>query len=206
MTRCSIPKFCERFEIEVGIHDVKSKRILHRTVKERNKCLYIHKIHYCVLWKKNRKDSLLRGVEEIKRTFKYNKNKINENSLSQRIRYRFPNHETKDQLEIDFVFDLEIYSDQEFAEAYAAALDDVNRLRDRWVRFLFRFETETEEYHIVFDDSNGSPVMNVLKKFSENYKGDQRTFFDKDGGEIVSLRYCLRIMLVHLIVGLYWIL
>ena len=173
MTRCSIPEFCERFEIEVGIFDVKSKRILHRTVKERNKCLYIHKIHYCVLWKKSRKDSLLRGVEEIKRTFKYNKNKINENSFSQRIHYR---------LEVDFVFDLEIYSDQEFAEEYAAALDDVNRLRDRWDRFLTRFEIETEENYIVFDEFNGSPILiTCLNKFQRTTREMKGRFLTKMG-------------------------
>ena len=144
MTHCGIPEFCERFKIEIGIYDVESKRLLHRTVKERNVPLYILKIHYCVLRKKNRKDSLPNGVEEIGRTFKDINNKMNENSLSKRIRYRFPNHEAKDQLENVFVFDLEIYSDQGFAEAHAAGLDDVNRLRDRWDRDLTPTELETE--------------------------------------------------------------
>ena len=38
----------------------------------------------------------------------------------------------------------------------------------------------------VFDGSNANPVMNMLKYTSENYQGDERTYFDKDGEEIVS--------------------
>ena len=78
MSRCRIPEFCERYKIDIGIYDLNSGRILPRTVKQRNKCVYIHKNHYYVIWKKNRKDSLLNGVDEIDKNFKYVKNKINE--------------------------------------------------------------------------------------------------------------------------------
>ena len=43
MTRCRIPDFCERCNLDIGIYDVKSRRILSRTVKERNTCLKIQK-------------------------------------------------------------------------------------------------------------------------------------------------------------------
>ena len=126
-------------------------------------------------------------MNEIERNFKYVKNKINENNLKQRIPYRFPKHETIDQLENVFVFDLETHNDQEFAEAYAAGLYDVNRLRDRWHRDLTPNELEIEKQNVtVFDASNGNCVMNMLKYISENYEGDERTYIDKDGGEIVS--------------------
>ena len=71
MTRCRIPDFCERYKIDIGIHDPKSKRIQPRTVKQRDKCVHIHKNLYCVICKKNRKDSLLNGVDEIDKNFKY---------------------------------------------------------------------------------------------------------------------------------------
>ena len=38
----------------------------------------------------------------------------------------------------------------------------------------------------VFDTSNGNCVMNMLKRISENYEGDERTYIDKDGNEIIS--------------------
>ena len=187
MTQCRIPEFCKRYEIDIGIYYLKTKRILPQTVKQKNICVYIHKNHYCVIWKKNRKDSLLNGVYEIEKNFKYVKNKINENNLKQRIRYRFPKHETIDQLENVFVFDLETHNDNEFAETYAAGLYDVNRLHDRWHRDLSDNELVIErENVIVFDASNGNCVMNMLKYISENYEGDERTYIDKDGNEIVS--------------------
>ena len=134
MTRCRNPEFCKRYKIDIGIYNLNNKRILPQTVKQKNICVHIHKNHYCVIWKKNGKDSLLNGVNEIERNFRYVKNKINENNLKQRIFYRFPKHETIDQLENVFVFDLETHNDEEFAEAYAAGLYDVNRLRDKWDR------------------------------------------------------------------------
>ena len=187
MRRCRIPEFCKRYKIDIGIYDLNSKRILPRTVKQKNICIHNHRNHYCVIWKKNRKDSLLNGVQEIENNFKYIKNKINENNLKQRIRYRFPKYETIDQLENVFVFDLETPNDQEFSEAYAAGLYDVNRLRDCWYRDLNSDELIIERKNVtVFDASNGNCIMNMLKHISENYDGDERTYFDKDGDEIIS--------------------
>ena len=86
-----------------------------------------------------------------------------------------------------FVFDLETHNDQEFAEAYAAGLYDVNRLRDKWERDLTDQELETERENVtVFDGSNGNPVMNLPNYVSEKIDGEERTFFDKDGDEISS--------------------
>ena len=150
-------------------------------------CVHIPKKHYCVSLKKKRKDSLPNGVEEIDRKFKYLKNNTNKKNLIQRIRYRLPKHETIGNVENVFVFDLETYNDQEFAEAYAVALYEVNRLRDKWDRDPIPDEMVREtENATVFDGSNGNPVMNMLNYVSENYEGDERTNIDKDGDEIVS--------------------
>ena len=187
MPRCRIPEFCKRYKIDIGIYDLNNGRILPRTVKQKNICVYIHKNHYCVIWKKNRKDSLLNGVDEIDKNFKYIKNKINENNLKQRIRYRFPKYEPIDQLENVFVFDLETHNDQKFAEAYAAGLYDVNRLHDKWDRDLTPDELVIERKNVtIFDASNGNCIMKKLKYISENYDGDERTYIDKDGDEIIS--------------------
>ena len=70
--------------------------------------------------------------------------------------------------------------------AYADGLYDVNRLRDRWYRDLKLPGIETEKEIVTsFDGSIGNPVMNVLKIFSENYEGDERSYIEKDGDEIV---------------------
>ena len=62
--------------------------------------------------RKNRKDALIEVVEEKQRNFENNKNRTSKDNSSQRLRYRFPKHETKDQLENLFVFDLETYIDE----------------------------------------------------------------------------------------------
>ena len=187
MTRCRIPEYCERCKNDIGVYDPKSKRILPRNVKQRDICVHTHNNHYCVIWKKNRRDSLLNEVEEKYKNFKDVKNNRNENNLKQRISYRLSKHETIDQLENVFLFDLELYNDQEFAEAYAGGLYDVNRLRDKWDRDLFANKLVMEKDNvIVFDGYNANTVMNVLKYISQCYEGDERTYIDKDGDEIVS--------------------
>ena len=100
--------------------------------------------------------------------------------MKQRIRYRFPKHETIDQFENVFVFDLETHNDQ----AYVGGLYEVNRLRDCSNTDLTVQERETEREKVSIFDANS--VMNMLKNISENYKGDERTYIDKDGDEIVS--------------------
>ena len=136
---------------------------------------------------KNEKGSLLNGVEETEKNFKYVKYKINQDNLNQRIRYRFPKHETIDQLENVFVFDLETCNVEKFAEAYASCLYVVNRLQNRWDKDLTLDEIVTEKDNIiVFDGSNGNPVLNMLNYFSENFEGNERTYIDKDGDETLS--------------------
>ena len=105
--------------------------------------------------------------------------------MNPRIRYRFPKHETKDQLENVFLFDLETYNDQEFAESYTARLYDVDRVR--WYRDLTPDEILTEKDNVtVFHGCKGNPVMNMPKYISESYEGNERTYIDKNGDEIVS--------------------
>ena len=102
-----------------------------------------------VLFREEKKDSLLNGLEAIDRNFKYVENKINEDNLSKRLRYRFSKHETIDQLENVFVFDLETCNDQDFAEAYAAVIYDVKRSRDKWDRNITTEEIQTERKYII---------------------------------------------------------
>ena len=119
----------------------------------------------CCLEKK-RKDSLLNGVEEKNKNFKYGKIRINEKNSKQRIRYRFPKNEIVDQLENVFVFYLETCSDQEFAEANAAGLYDVNHLRNRWNRGLTPDELVIERENVtsVINKSNFADLRHIWEK------------------------------------------
>ena len=71
MTRCRTPEFCAGYEVGIGIYDLKSKRKLPRSVNQTDTCLYIHENHYCVVWKKNKKDSLVNGLGEKEEKLKY---------------------------------------------------------------------------------------------------------------------------------------
>ena len=77
MARCRLPKICEKYKIDIGIFDLKSKRCLPRSVKQRDVCAYIHENQYCDIWKNNRKDFLLSGMEQFVRKLKNVKIKIN---------------------------------------------------------------------------------------------------------------------------------
>ena len=50
MIRCRIPELCERYKIDIGIYDPKSKRVLPKTVKQRDICVNIHKKKKMVLF------------------------------------------------------------------------------------------------------------------------------------------------------------
>ena len=82
MTRCRIPEFSERYQIDIGIFDPKGKRIFSRNVKQRDMCVFVQKITI-VSFGKMRRDSSLNGVEEIDKNFNYGKYKINEKILKQ---------------------------------------------------------------------------------------------------------------------------
>ena len=57
----------------------------------------------------------------------------------------------------------------------------MNRLRDKWDRDLTVQEKETERESVnVSDNSCGNPILNMLKYFSKNYDGNERTYIDKD--------------------------
>ena len=85
MTQYRVPEFCDPNKKDIGKNNVESKRLLPRSVIERNICLYIHKKQFCLIGKKNREDSLVNGVEEIKKNCncKQVNNRINEDDLGQ---------------------------------------------------------------------------------------------------------------------------
>ena len=110
---------------------------------------------------------MVNGVGEIEASFKYTKNKINENNLSHRIRYTVPRQVKINQLENVIVFDLETYNDQKIAERYEVGLCDVNRLRVRWDGDLTTDEIVTEKDVFVSDGTNENLARNMLKKIKE---------------------------------------
>ena len=63
----------------------------------------------------------------------------------------------------------------------------MNQLRDNWDRDITPEEKQTErKCTFDFDKPSGNPVMNIPKYISESFEGDERTYMDKEGHEIVS--------------------
>ena len=81
MNRCRIPDCCERYKIDTGIYDPKSKWILSRSIKPKDLCVHTHKKLLLCFLEKKRQGSLLNGVEEIDRSLQYVKNRIKGNNL-----------------------------------------------------------------------------------------------------------------------------
>ena len=59
MTTARVQPFVTKYEIDIGIFN--GKQILPETVKERRKCLYLYKNHFCVIWG----NSLSKAVKEV---------------------------------------------------------------------------------------------------------------------------------------------
>ena len=92
-----------------------------------------------------------------------------------------------DQLENVFIVDLGTCNVKKFAEAYEAVSYDVNLLRDRCDRDISADEINTEKENVtLFDGSIRKPVMNMPKYITEKNEGDEKTYIDKDGDEIIS--------------------
>ena len=61
MTRCRIPEFEERHKLHIGINDNRSKRILLEVLIRKLKVFTFIMKHDCVIWKKIKKGSFLKG-------------------------------------------------------------------------------------------------------------------------------------------------
>ena len=107
------------------------KRVLPLSMKERRACLYIHKNHFCVIWKTT-KTTFKDAIEELENIFDYEPNPFSDNVLKQVVKYKFPLCNEKDCLFAVFSFDLETVNvpNQDFCEAYAAGCFHLNRLKE----------------------------------------------------------------------------
>ena len=107
MLKTRIPIFCKRVGINIGFCSEEKKRILPRSCPERNKCIYLHKHHYCVLWKNSIRESLLTSSKEVENNFQYIRKEIDNRKLKNVIKYSFPFKQNHHELDNIFIFDIE---------------------------------------------------------------------------------------------------
>ena len=187
MLRSRIPIFCKRYNIAIGFWCKNKKRIMPQRCTERNKCLYLHNPHYCVIWKENENDSLSNAAKEVEDNFKYIKNKINNTSLKNVVKYKFPFKEKYNELDNVFIFDIETANIDDKAVPYAIGLYDLSRLKYRYKKDLTINEIEIEREHVIkFKAYNGNPVTQMIEYINKNYTGDKVIHKNKSGANVVK--------------------
>ena len=119
-----------KYGFDIGVYNLSSERILPRAVKQKNFGLYLYKKHFCVLWKLNRRTSLLDAIVEIENNFRYEETQINHNISKQLIEYKFPISYEMNCLCNAFGFDLEsyIFENSQYCESYGAGVYHLNNL------------------------------------------------------------------------------
>ena len=183
MTSARIQPFCTKYNINLGAYNINQPKILPRSVTERRICLFIHKNHFCVIWKTN-KTTFTDAIKELEDNFEYEPNQISDNILKQVIEYKFPSSYEKDCLFGVFSFDLETVNVpyQEFCEAYAAGCYHLDRLKECYNGDLGEKELEIERQNVhIFDRVNNNPVLDMIKYITTNYEGKPKYYKDKNG-------------------------
>ena len=136
MLKARIPIFCTKVGIDIGFWSRERKRIMPQPCTERNKCLYLYKQHYCVIWKNTVNDSLSNAAKKIKDNFQYMRNRINNTNLKHIIKYTFPFKENYNELDNVFIFDIETGNIEDKAIPYGIGLYDLSRSKYRYKKDL----------------------------------------------------------------------
>ena len=132
MLRARIPVFCKRVRIDIGFWSKEKFCIMPQSCTERNKCLYLYKHHYCVIWKNTVNNSLSNAAKEVEDNFKYIRNRINNTNLKNVIKYTFPFKEKHNELDNVFIFDIETGNVENKAVPYGIGLYDLSRIKYRY--------------------------------------------------------------------------
>ena len=183
MTSAKVQPFCKKQNINLAVYNSKQQKILPRSVTERRICLFIHKNHFCVIWK-TEKTNFTDAIKELEKNFDYQPNHITDNISKQVVEYKFPISNEKDCLFAVFSFDLETVNVpyQEFCETYAASCYHLDRSKECYNGDLTEEELEIERQHVhIFDRANNNPVLDMIKYKTTNYKGKPKYFKDQNG-------------------------
>ena len=187
MLKARVSLFCKRIGIDIGFWSKEDKRIMPRNCSERNKCLYLYKHHYTVIWKNTEIDSLSNAAKEVEDNFQYIRNRIDNNNLKNVIKYSFPFKEKHNELDNVFIFDIETGNVDGKAIPYGIGLFDLSRLKYRYKKDLTDGEIETERKNVIkFRAYNGNPVIQMIEYLNKNYTGDKIIHKHKSGANIVK--------------------
>ena len=176
-----IQPFCKKYNIDIGIYKQNEKRILPRAITEKNKGLYLHNNHFCVIWV-SEGINLLKATEEVELNFKYINNKVTDANVNKFKEYKFDPKKIDSQLNNVLVYDIETYN-KERAISYAIGFYPVNKIVSKWNRDL----TETEIDKCLNDISifEGENCDSNMFKQLQLFKGEPR-YINKNGKRTLS--------------------
>ena len=121
MTKARIQPFVTQHKIDIGIFD--GKAIRPDSVKERRKCLYLHKNHICVIWG----DSLKKAVKEVEANFKFINTEVSELNVHNFKEYKFNPRKVANQVTNVCLYDIETFN-RDRAVPYAVGYFPVSKM------------------------------------------------------------------------------
>ena len=77
MTQAKTQPFCRKYNLNLGVYNVKQKTILPRSVTQRNVCFYIHDNHFCVI-RKIGQSTFTVAIRELRDNFQYESNELSD--------------------------------------------------------------------------------------------------------------------------------
>ena len=80
-----VQPFCTQYELDLGVYILNNKRLLPRTVKERNIFIYLHENRFCAIWELDRETKLLDAVDEIENHFQHEETQMNNNNKLKQV-------------------------------------------------------------------------------------------------------------------------
>ena len=127
------------FASQHGI-DIDGRQIKPESVKERRKCLYLNKNHFCVIWGNSLKES----VEELEANFRFIDNSVSDFNIDKYSKYEFTPKTVESQLNNICIYDIETFN-RDRAVLYAIWCYPVSKLsgNEKWNRDLSEEEIET---------------------------------------------------------------
>ena len=107
MTSIRTQPFCKNYNTNIGCFN--GKEITPGNITERNKTLFIHKIHFCSI-SKSQKISFNQEIKELKPNFKVVDNVISDKHVKSYIKYEYKPKNVESPSNIIVVYVLETYN------------------------------------------------------------------------------------------------
>ena len=163
-----IQPFCGANNINIRYFD--GIIVLPRTVRERNKALFLYNNHFCLIWK-SEGVTLNQAIKELKDNFKRVDIYIPEENVNSHFKYEFIPKKIESPLTNFFTYDLETHNTDR-TRPFCILFYRLNKLSGRYGRDQTREELDKcKKDTIVFD---GDKCVETALDFCLKLKGEER--------------------------------